>query len=123
MLSLLIHHFCEEPKLCGRSYIKDYLEFVYVDELGDRIKPDYITQRFDTLMSRNGFREFRFHDLRHSFAGFLLANGMSMKEVQDWLGHSTFKITADTYAHLDFKSKLNSADALSVGTAFAKIPQ
>ena len=68
-----------------------------------------------------GFREFRFHDLRHSYAGFLLANGMSMKEVQDWLGHSTFKITADTYAHLDFKSKLNSADALSVGTAFAKI--
>ena len=56
-------------------------------------------------------------------AGFLLANGMSMKEVQDWLGHSTFKTTADTYAHLDFKSKLNSADALSVETAFAKIPQ
>jgi integrase len=48
---------------------------------------------------------------------------MSMKEVQDWLGHSTFKITADTYAHLDFKSKLNSTDALSAGTAFAKIPQ
>jgi len=58
-----------------------------------------------------------------TYAGFLLANGMSMKEVQDWLGHSTFKITADTYAHLDFKSKLNSADALSFGTAFAKIPQ
>ena len=110
-------------KLCGNSYIKDYLEFVYVDELGDRIKPDYITQSFDTLMSKNSFREFRFHDLRHSCAGFLLANGMSMKEVQDWLGHSTFKITADTYAHLDFKSKLNSADALSAGTAFAKIPQ
>jgi len=30
---------------------------------------------------------------------------------------------ACTYAHLDFKSKLNSADALSAGTAFAKIPQ
>jgi len=70
-------------KLCGNSYMKDYLEFVYVDELGDRIKPDYITQSFDTLISKNGFRDFRFHDLRHSCAGFLLANGMSMKEVQD----------------------------------------
>ena len=66
--------------------------------------------------------KYAFQDLS-SCAGFLLANGMSMKEVQDWLGHSTFKITADTYAHLDFKIKLNSADALRAGTAFAKIPQ
>ncbi|WP_308531262.1 tyrosine-type recombinase/integrase [uncultured Paenibacillus sp.] len=32
-------------------------------------------------------RHIRFHDLRHSCATLLLSNGVSMKEVQEWLGH------------------------------------
>jgi len=43
----------------------------------------------------------------------LLANGVSIKEIQDWLGHSTFKTTADIYAHLDADSKLAAAEAMS----------
>ena len=38
-----------------------------------------------------------------------LANGVPMKQVQEWLGHSTFSTTADIYAHLDYKSKQGSA--------------
>ena len=66
-------------------------------------------------------RIIRFHDLRHSCASLMLANGVSMKQIQDWLGHSTFKITADTYAHLSSDSKLSAANALHGGTAFSKI--
>jgi len=109
--------------LCGKSYNKEYLDFVYVDEMGDRIKPDYITQTFDKVLKKHKLRDCRFHDLRHSCASLLLANGVSMKEIQDWLGHSTFKITADTYAHLEFDSKRSSANALNVGTAFGKLAQ
>ena len=54
-----------------------------------------------------------FHDLRHSCASLLLANGVSLKEIQDWLGHSDFAITANTYAHLEYNSKLASAGAMS----------
>jgi len=36
-----------------------------------------------------------------------------MKQIQDWLGHSTFATTADIYSHLDFNSKQESADAIS----------
>ena len=111
----------ELKALCGESYCKDYLDFVYVDEVGEKIKPDYITQTFAYTLEKHGIRKVRYHDLRHACASFLLANGVSMKEVQDWLGHSTFKITADTYAHLDFKSKLISAEALSSGTAFSNM--
>ena len=46
-----------------------------------------------------------------------------MKEIQDWHGHSTFKITADAYAHLEFDLNRSSANALSVGTAFGKLAQ
>jgi integrase len=91
--------------------------------LGERIKPDYITQAFERVLKKHGLRKVRFHDLRHSCASLLLANGVSMKEIQDWLGHSTFKTTADSYTHLAFDSKLASANALSVGTAFGKITQ
>jgi len=111
----------EWRRLCGRSYNNEYLDFVCVNEMGDRIKPDYITQAFDKVLKKNGLRKIRFHDTRHSCASFLLANGVSMKEIQDWLGHSTFKTTADIYAHLAFDSKLSSANALIAGTAFGKI--
>ena len=36
-----------------------------------------------------------------------------MKQIQDWLGHSTFATTADIYFHLDFNSKQESADAIA----------
>jgi len=121
---LAIQEWREEwRQLCGKSYNNEYLDFVYVDEMGDRIKPDYITHAFERMLQKHGLRKIRFHDLRHSCASLLLANGVSMKDIQDWLGHSTFKTTADTYAHLSFDSKLASANALNVGTAFAKLSQ
>lgn len=100
-------------KLCGKSYNKKDSQYVYIDELGNRIRPDYITQAFPQWMEENGFRRIRFHDLRHSCASLLLANGVSLKQIQEWLGHSSFKITADTYAHLDYESKIAAANAMS----------
>lgn len=36
-----------------------------------------------------------------------------MKQIQEWLGHSTFATTADIYSHLDFNSKQESAGAIA----------
>jgi integrase len=41
-----------------------------------------------------------FHDLRHSSASLMLADGVHMKSIQAILGHSTISMTMDTYAHL-----------------------
>jgi len=100
-------------KLCGKSYNKVESAYIYTDALGNRIRPDYLSCRFPKFLESNGFRRMRFHDLRHSCASLLLANGVSLKQIQDWLGHCDFAITANTYAHLDFSSKQATAGAMS----------
>ena len=102
-------------RLCGRSYNKEYLGYVCINEIGDLIKPHYVTEQFPKLLEANGFRHIRFHDLRHSCASLMLANGVPMKQIQEWLGHSDFSTTANIYAHLDYSSKLSSADAMLTG--------
>ena len=52
-------------------------------------------------------------------ASLLLANGVPMKQIQEWLGHSDFSTTANVYAHLDYNSKLSSADAMVNGLSGA----
>ena len=57
-------------------------------------------------------RRIRFHDLRHSCASLLYAHGVSLKEIQEWLGHSNISTTANIYTHLSFDSKVFSANAI-----------
>ena len=57
--------------------------------------PDYVTKTFKKLMPKH-----HLHELRHTFATRCLEKGVSMKTLQLWLGHSTYKQTADTYSHV-----------------------
>jgi integrase len=77
--------------LCKKSYNKEFLDYIYVDEMGNRIKPDYISAAFPKFLEKNGMRKIRFHDLRHSCASLLLSIGVSMKQIQEWLGHTSHK--------------------------------
>lgn len=102
-------------KLCGRSYCKEYLDYIFVNEMGERWKPRYLSDGFKRILEQNGLRRIRFHDLRHTCASLLLANNVPMKKIQEWLGHSEFSTTANIYAHLDFQSKISSAEAMLTG--------
>ena len=57
-------------------------------------------------------RKIRFHDLRHSCESLLYANGVSLKEIQEWLRHSDISTTSNIYTHLNFNSKIASANAI-----------
>ena len=105
-------------RLCGKSYNRDYLGYLCVDEIGNIIRPNYVSEQFPKLLEKNGLRPIRFHDLRHSCASLLLANGVPMKQIQEWLGHSDFSTTANIYAHLDYASKLSSAQAMLEGLGY-----
>lgn len=54
-----------------------------------------------------------FHELRHSCASLLLSHGFTLKDVQEWLGHSDIKMTANVYGHLDVARKQSIADEMS----------
>ena len=109
----------EYKRVCGKCYNREFLDYVCVDEMGNIIRPNYLTTSFQVLLEKNGMRKIRFHDLRHTCASLLLKNGVPMKQIQEWLGHSDFSTTANIYAHLDYNSKLNSADAMISGMSGA----
>ena len=104
-------------QVCGNCYNHEYDGFVFVDELGERMRANYLTSAFPKFLEDHGLRRMRFHDLRHSCASLLLANGVPLKHIQEWLGHSDFTTTANIYAHLDYKSKITSAQAMETGLA------
>ena len=104
-------------QVCGNCYNYEYDGFVFVDELGERMRVEYLTNAFPKFLESHGLRRMRFHDLRHSCASLLLSNGVPLKHIQEWLGHSDFTTTANIYAHLDYKSKITSAQAMETGLA------
>ena len=99
-------------QVCGNCYNHEYDGFVFVDELGERMRANYLTSAFPKFLESHGLRRMRFHDLRHSCAPLLLANGVPLKQIQEWLGHSDIGTTANIYSHLDYKSKITSANVM-----------
>ena len=101
--------------MLGISRHLAYDGYVFVNELGERMRPNYLTEYFPKYIAKHGMPKMRFHDLRHSCASLLLANGVPLKQIQEWLGHSDFSTTANIYAHLDYRSKISSAQAMEQG--------
>ena len=97
-----------------RYVVNISLIFVWM-RWGERLRPNFLSTGFTLLLESNGLRKIRIHDLRHSCASLLLANGVTMKQIQEWLGHSDFSTTANIYAHLDVNAKLTSAQAMVTG--------
>ena len=102
----------EHRRVCGNAYCTEFLDYIYVNEIGERIKPNFITQNFPLVLEKAGLRRIRYHDLRHSCASLLYANGVSLKDIQEWLGHSDISTTSNIYTHLDYSSKVSSANAI-----------
>ena len=102
----------ENRRVCGNCYSKKYDGYVFVDAMGNILNPRSVTANFSKLLEQNGLRHIRFHDLRHSCASLLLANDVPLKQIQEWLGHSDIGTTANIYSHLDYKSKITSANVM-----------
>lgn len=102
----------ENRRLYGKSYCTEYLDSIYLDPVGQLIRPDYVTQHFSLALEKSGLRKIGFHDLRHSCASLLFSHGVSLKEIQEWLGHSNISTTANIDTHMDFSKKISSANAM-----------
>jgi len=67
-----------------------------------------VSRSFKALLKRAGLPESRFHDLRHTAASLLLAQGEHPRVVMELLGHSRISLTMDTYSHV-MPAALNEA--------------
>ena len=101
----------ENRLLLEDAYIDN--DYVCTQNNGTPFSPNYLTCRFGKLIKRHNLPHIRFHDLRHSAASMLLANGHSLKEIQEWLGHEEIGTTSNIYAHLQYEAKQNMAASLS----------
>lgn len=111
---LLKHKVKQEAykKQFRRGYSQKYLDMVCVNQVGELLKPNYITTRFPEVLKKYGMRPIRFHDLRHTCASLLVAKNINMKIIQVWLGHSNMSTTADIYSHLDTNAKSEAGRAI-----------
>ena len=97
----------------GKGYNDTYSDYIFVDELGNLLNPDTLGHQFKKIIRRHKMPDIRFHDLRHSCASLMVANKVPIKQVQEWLGHANFATTADVYSHLDYSSKIDSANIIT----------
>ena len=67
---------------------------------------------WDRIRRRAGLPDVRLHDLRHSFASFLVNHGISLYVVQGLLGHASPRMT-QRYAHLAPQTLLDAAEIVS----------
>jgi len=74
--------------------------FVFTGPHGDVIAPEKINEVHKEMLERANLPHVRFHDLRHACATLLLSKGVTLKMIQEILGHANFQITADLYSHL-----------------------
>lgn len=103
----------ENKKICGDCYDYTYDGYVFVDPMGALYEPDYVYNVFKKVLNKYGFKNIRFHDLRHSCASLMVTKGDGINNVQKWLGHSDIGTTANIYALLDYQSKVESAEKMS----------
>lgn len=90
-----------------------FADYVCKKKDGKLIRPNYLSEHFDYILAKHNLRKIRLHDLRHTCASLMLKHGISMKQIQEWLGHSNFATTANIYSHLDYSSKITSAEKIN----------
>jgi integrase len=83
---------------------------VFCSPLGAPLDPQLATRAFTRALRKAKLPHMRFHDLRHSCASLLLAQGLDLKVIQEVLGHSTITITANLYTHVLMGLKRQAAN-------------
>ena len=87
-----------EKQLLGKDYHNQ--GFVFANADGTRIYPDMVNAWLEKALARLDLPHYTPHEMRHTFASRMIRAGAHPKVLQELLGHSTIKMTMDTYGHL-----------------------
>lgn len=86
---------------------------VFTSTTGTPLEPRNVNRTFTELVKAAGLRHVRLHDLRHTCASLLLAQGVAPRVVMDTLGHSAIAVTMNTYGHVMPLMQRDAADRMN----------
>lgn len=90
--------------------------FVFADTTGNYLPQRQFMDKYHQFLKKYGITDIRFHDLRHTFASLMIEADVSMKLVQELLGHSTITTSMDIYTHVSEKKKEQALNQLQLGS-------
>lgn len=102
----------DERKKKIKMYNHKWDDFVCVKPNGDLLPLEYVSRAFPKLCEKAGLKRLRLHELRHTNISILLESGASMKELQEWAGHSSYSTTANIYSHIQAKTKAKLTESI-----------
>jgi integrase len=100
----------ESRALAGENWKENGL--VFPSEIGTPLDARNVLRRFQKICEENGLPKLRLYDLRHTHASLLIHEGVHPKKISERLGHSSIKLTMDTYGHLFEGSDRDSAEKM-----------
>lgn len=86
--------------------------FVFSNELGGHLSTRTVQNQFKEIVIKMGLPQVRFHDLRHTYATLALQNGVDIKTISYYLGHSTVAFTMDKYMHVTMNMQQDGAQKI-----------
>jgi len=91
-------------------YSKSDRSYVFINKHGQPLRK--IDCQFKNLLKKAGIVNFRFHDLRHTFASYMVMSGLDLLTIKEFLGHSSLRMVL-RYAHLSPNYKREAVEILS----------
>jgi integrase len=100
-----------EERLAAGPRWRDH-DLVFPSNVGTPMEPRNLHRDFKRVLTCAALPPVRFHDLRHSAASLMLAQGIPLRSIQEILGRSSISMTANLYAHVGEQLKREAADAM-----------
>lgn len=102
----------KEKLVLGDAWEGGDAQFVFHSGAGKPYHYSSPSKRWRNFLLKHDLKSIRLHDLRHTAATLLIEAGADLKAVQERLGHSTYRVTADIYAHVTKKVSKETAEKL-----------
>ncbi len=114
VVELLVRHHDEQENEradLGAAWVET--GFVFTSSIGTPIDPRNLYRDFQKVCENAGLSHWHPHELRHSAASLMLANGVKLQVVSQVLGHSSIRMTADVYGHILDPDREQAARAMT----------
>lgn len=87
-------------------------DLVFPSNIGTPLEPRNLVRHFHATLEKVKIDRRRFHDLRHTAASLLIAQGATLHEVKEILGHTQIRLTSDLYGHAFMAAKREAVDRM-----------